>query len=332
MEKICAVFDYDEQYARRLMNAMNSRKGVNYRTIMFTEESALGEYMADRQLPLLVVGEEAMEQITDTQRVNRVVVLREDSGTAGTYSNEKVSEVYKYQQADSLIYSIVGDEVSRIYTYADDRKVIGIYSPIHYAGKTSFALALASACAKSQERVLYVNMEEFSGLSELLPDCGEGNMSDALYTYRTNRAAFANALEKIVGRTGDVYYIPPIRCADDITCQTAEEWQDFITDIASSGLYDTIILDIGTLVSEPWRVLEVCTRAIMPVREDYISMQKLNDFETYMLSMGREHVCGIIEKMLLPKDNGMVLDKGYLDAAEYGTLGRHAREVVKSWQ
>ena len=62
MEKVCAVFDYDEQYARRLMNAMNSRKGVNYRTIMFTEESALGEYMADRQLPLLVVGEEAMEQ------------------------------------------------------------------------------------------------------------------------------------------------------------------------------------------------------------------------------------------------------------------------------
>ena len=117
MEKVCAVFDYDEQYARRLMNAMNSRKGVNYRTIMFTEESALGEYMADRQLPLLVVGEEAMEQITDTNRVNRVVVLREDSGTAGTYSNEKVSEVYKYQQADSLIYSIVGDEVSRIYTY-----------------------------------------------------------------------------------------------------------------------------------------------------------------------------------------------------------------------
>ena len=88
----------------------------------------------------------------------------------------------------------------------------------------------------------------------------------------------------------------------------------------------------GTLVSEPWRVLEVCTRAIMPVREDYISMQKLNDFETYMLSMGREHICGIIEKMLLPKDNGMVLDKEYLDAAEYGTLGRHAREVVKSWQ
>lgn len=56
MEKVCAVFDYDEQYARRLMNAMNSRKGVNYRTIMFTEESALGEYMADRQLLCLWLG------------------------------------------------------------------------------------------------------------------------------------------------------------------------------------------------------------------------------------------------------------------------------------
>ena len=332
MEKVCAVFDYDEQYARRLMNAMNARKGVNYRTIMFTEESALDEYMAGRQLPLLVVGEEAMRQVTDTQKISRVVVLKEDSVAGGTYSDDKVSEVYKYQQADSLIYSIVGDEVSRIYTYSDDKKVVGIYSPIHYAGKTSFALALASACARLQERVLYVNMEEFSGLSELLPDCGEGDMSDVLYTYRTNRTAFANALEKIVGRTGDVYYIPPVRCADDIACQTAEEWQDFITDIASSGMYDTIILDIGTLVSEPWRVLEVCTRVIMPVREDYISMQKIKDFEVYMLSRGREHICGIIEKMLLPKDNGTVLDKGYLDAAGYGTLGRHAREVVKSWQ
>ena len=76
MEKVCAVFDYDEQYARRLMNAMNSRKGVNYRTIMFTEESALGEYMADRQLPLLVVGEEAMEQITRIQAQQGHTVMK----------------------------------------------------------------------------------------------------------------------------------------------------------------------------------------------------------------------------------------------------------------
>ena len=182
LKNICAVFDTDEEYARKLMNAMNAKKGIIYKTIIFTDEDALYRYFEKETVQLLVIGEEIILQKAQKIQADKTVILTE---------NENGGGVYKYQAAEKLISEIIGEDNKSMEASSYKAVITGVYSPIHYAGKTSFSLALAKAYAKSGRRTLYLNLEEFSGLSEILPDMGEGNMSDALYCYRTNKEQFA---------------------------------------------------------------------------------------------------------------------------------------------
>ncbi len=325
MKNICAIFDVDEQYAGKLMNAINSVKGIMYRAIMFTNWEALDAYLEKETLQLLVIGEEVDVKKDVSTLADKVIILREnnfDCKDGDTFS------VYKYQPACKLVTAIIGNSGTNVLSASADRQIVGVYSPIHYAGKTSFSLALAKAYARQGARTLYLNLEEFSGLSEILPDNGEGNLSDALYYYRTGPERFTEEFKRLVCMAGDISYIPPIKCAEDISALSTREWMDFILHIAGTGIFDVIVLDAANALGEPWNILEVCTRVIMPVREDYISRQKINDFDACMSAMGKDKICRITEKMLLPRDGNAEMSKDFLDMVEYGTLGKHARQIV----
>ena len=58
-------------------------------------------------------------------------------------------------------------------------KVLGVYSPVGRCLKTSFALTMGKLLAQ-EERVLYLNLEEFSGLSVLMKEEYKSDLSDLL--------------------------------------------------------------------------------------------------------------------------------------------------------
>lgn len=338
MKDICAIFDTDEEYARKLMNVINSRKGIIYKTIMFTSETALYEYLEHDTIQILVISENIVFEKQKKIQAKRIVTLIENE--RGTKNNQEefiqqhksvncIKYVYKYQPAEKLICEIIGENQKPAALPLANRQITGVYSPIHYAGKTSFSLALAKAHAKSGSRTLYINLEEFSGLSEILPDFGSGSLSDAIYVYRTDRERFTKDFGRFVCNTGNISYIPPIRCAEDIYSLGTGVWMDFILYIAGLGEFETLVIDVADAAGEPWNLLEICTRVIMPIREDYISKQKIKDFDECMSKLGKEKICRITEKMLLPKDTNAQLSKDFLDMVEYGTLGRHAQEIVR---
>lgn len=325
MKNICAIFDVDEQYAAKLMDAMNSVKGILYRTIMFTNREALEAYLEKETLQLLVLGEEVDIECDVRKLADKVILLREN---AYDCQNGDVVSVYKYQPAGKLIAEIIGNDEKDVIAVSTDRQIVGVYSPIHYTGKTSFSLALAKAYARNGARTFYLNLEEFSGLSEILPDNGGGNLSDALYYYRSKREHFADEFQKLVCSVEDILYIPPVKCAEDIFSLSSREWMDFILNIAGTGLFDVLVLDADNALGEPWNILEICTRIIMPVREDYISKQKVSDFEACMNAMGKDSICRMAEKMLLPREKNAHMSKDFLEMVEYGTLGKYARQIV----
>ena len=57
---------------------------------------------------------------------------------------------------------------------------LGVYSPVGRCLKTSFALTMGKLLAQ-EERVLYLNLEEFSGLSVLMKEEYKSDLSDLLY-------------------------------------------------------------------------------------------------------------------------------------------------------
>ena len=102
-------------------------------------------------------------------------------------AEEGEAVVYKYQASDDLLREVMSwyrpQEIPVLMTAAGRRsRITGVYSPIGRCGKTSFALTLGQVLAR-EEKVLYITLEEFSGLSALTGTVYTGGLSDLLYYY-----------------------------------------------------------------------------------------------------------------------------------------------------
>ena len=103
--------------------------------------------------------------------------------------------VYKYQSADAIIREVMACYCTRTAEPASSQVgsksiLIGVYSPINRCLKTSFSLVLGQVLAKDQQ-VLYLSLEDCSGLSKIMGQSGPGDFSDVLYYYSRGGLSWA---------------------------------------------------------------------------------------------------------------------------------------------
>ena len=70
-------------------------------------------------------------------------------------------------------------------------------------------------------------------------------------------------------------YVPPAMNPEDLKGVKFEEWLQMLVYLETYSEYDTIILDLDELVDGLFEILRLCSRIYMPVREDGISLAKL---------------------------------------------------------
>lgn len=329
-KSICAVYDADEQYACKLTNVMNQKKKMPFQTLVFTMEEPLLEYMTDNSIDILVISEDMVTDEIKNGKADKMLVLYEDKPAveiSDRYSEEGIYGIYKYQSSENIVREVMNYCEKPLVESTTRADIIGIYSPISGAYKTAFSLALASAYGEKSS-VLYINLEEFSGLGDILPESGKGNLSDIIYYYRIGKEGFLNQLEWLVSSTGKINYIPPVKCAEDITYASAQDWIELISYIANNCAYEVIVLDISNAVREQWKLIQICKKVFMPAREDYISRRKINDFESYLLTIGNEAVHDKIEKIMVPYDDGTVLSEDFIEKVKWSRLGAFAKETA----
>ena len=329
-KSICVIYDVDEKYANKLMNVMNKKKKIPFKTLVFTLEESLLEYLKENALDILIISEDALTDNIKKQRIENILVLREDmevSNISEEGSERDISGIYKYQSSENIVREVMNYCAKPYIDLSTKAEIIGIYSPINNAYKTAFSLALANAYGEKSS-VLYINLEEFSGLGEILAEGNKGNLSDAVYYYKISKESFLNQLEWVVSNAGKINYIPPIKCAEDVTYISTQEWIDVFTYIANFSAYDVIVLDISNAIKEQWKLMQICKRVLMPVKEDYISKKKINSFEAYLLEIGKEAICDSIEKINVPYDSSISLSSDFMERIEWSTLGSFAKEIA----
>ena len=102
--------------------------------------------------------------------------------------------------------------------------VIGVYSPVGRCLKTSFALTLGQLMA-ADRRVLYVTLEDYSGLASMTGEEYKSDFSDILYYFSQGNLNFMR-LSGIVHSIGNMDYIPPARYPEDLAHIPAEQMAD----------------------------------------------------------------------------------------------------------
>lgn len=340
-KSICAIYDVDEQYACKLMTVMNQKKKTPFQTLVFTMEEPLLEYMKENSIDILIISEGRITEKIRSGNVGKILALREDMELsevskmpdarcvedARKIGEKEMMGIYKYQSSENIVREVMNYCAKPFMDLSTKAEIVGVYSPLGNVYKTAFSLALAHAYGEKCS-VLYINLEEFSGLGEILSEGSKGNLSDIIYYYKISKEGFINQLDWVVSSIGRIHYIPPIKCAEDVMYVSAQEWMDVFSYIANNCAYDYIVLDISNAVKEQWKLMQVCKRIFMPVKEDYISKKKICDFESYLLSIGKESIYDCIEKINIPYDSNISLSSDFMDRIEWSVLGSFAKEIA----
>ena len=163
------IADSQEAYARAFMEYANLKENHLFQVRMCTREEQLIRALAEEEIEILLITAEWYPLCKE--RITRECVIFLSEGSLPS-ELRIYPAVYKYQSAENILREILyyyseqcGEDFCLTGTRRDN-KVIGVYSPVGGSGKTVFALTLGQVLAESKN-VLYLNLEECSGLAEL---------------------------------------------------------------------------------------------------------------------------------------------------------------------
>lgn len=290
--KSMIICDEEEGYAEALAAFFLRKKELMLQVHVYSAEHAEALETVLCADILLVSAEYAAKV---QQKINAEKVFILSTGESGKEKQE-YPVLYKYQSGENILGSIIkecaelfdGGGIVRGGAGKGKSKIIGVFSPVHRIGKTTYALGLGEKLAES-ENVLYLNLEVFAGLGGRFEHGGQ-TLSDVLYYARQEKGNLGLLLTTLVRHRGNLDYIQPIPVSEDMKEIRGAEWKALLDKILEQSIYETLVLDISDGIPELGALLGCCTEIHMPVLEDEYSKAKLMQFEHEMSLLGQENV------------------------------------------
>lgn len=304
MSRLCCILDADENFAVRISACFNSRHVLPFMVQAFSDIEAYIGCAQLNQVELLIVDESMYEEARGIP-AGQIIRLCEQpmlmEGGADVC-------IVKFQSSDNIIRDVLSVYRGQLIPLPaagvkDKAKLVSVYSPNGYCGKTTLALSLAHIKGRDR-KVLYLNFEEFSAL------CGrgeKGNLSDALYYYGIATRGSAK-LMSVVSRGNGYDYIAPAACAEDIADSDTDTIAAFVEELIRQGGYELVVIDVGSLVKEPWKLLEQADMILMPMPDSAHRKCRQKEFEKFMYTSGREAVMERVRMVDIVQDDTLFKD------------------------
>lgn len=218
------------------------------------------------------------------------------TGDGETTLRENETAVYKYQSGEDILAhlikkcSIEGKAEGTFFKTIRKKQVriIGVYSPVHRVGKTSYALRLGERLSE-EANVLYLNMESYGGIEGHFTEVSQG-LSDVLYYARQEKSNLGMILTTIVGHRGKLDYVAPVQVSEDLKSVQGREWTLLIQKIMEQSIYEILILDMDEGVREIYDVLRICGEIHMMTAPDMAAESKVRQFEEELRLLGYEDI------------------------------------------
>lgn len=315
------------------MGYLKEKAAVPYEIMVFTDRKAAADFIKSNETEILLTGDEEIISKGKEYKVHKILKLSEEQIEKNIEESEEFHPIFKYQSTENIIKEMLcycSGSICRskegIPSHTKGH-IFGVYSPAGRCCKTAFSLALANALGKNA-RVLYINLEEYTGLSDTVLRRENGSLSDLMYMYRRGTAGLKSRIGNCTVSLGKFDYIPPVECPEDVVDVLPEEWSTFFEYIIENMDYDFLVIDIGNLVKRTWYFLEIMDIVFMPEAVEYMSENKINEFIRDMNNMGRGILLENIVMINIPYDEEM--DKGILsiEQIEWSIIGSFARKVI----
>lgn len=292
---IFAVCDVQRDYGEQIFRMLSSRMGGSYEFHLFHDPDRMKEFLRERKAEAVLAGEEYEKEFFEGISAAQKIVLTEDPQEG---KKNGFPSVFRYQSADHIagrIGRILGKEEKKSRVRIRDeplskrsrisKRMIGVYSPVHRIGNTTFAFNLGKKLSRDMP-VLYISMEGYSGGQFLSREESDSDLGDLLYVTRQERGDHGLMISTMAKRAGSLDYILPMKNELDMRNVSAKEWMALLDLILEKCIYETIILDLGDAVNGLYDILKRCAKVYTLYIEEETAQQKLMQYEQNLKTAG----------------------------------------------
>ncbi len=326
IERSIAVCDGDPRYALELGSAISEMIPSEFEVASFTGVDTLIEYAREHHVDVSIVSESAYDPGLREALPGTLLILRETPD----FAPEGAILIDRFISKKDLLQSVIkelpdsmeGCLVKRM--TAKSWRVIGIYSPVRRCLQTNFALSLGQILAQDH-KVLYVNFENYSGLSARVGEEFKSNMVDLLYYYDCDPDRLSIRIPLMIYHMGPLDVIPPAPSYYDTYERNGGKWVEILKTIENATEYEYVILDLTDSMSGLLDVLEYCDRIYTCVKSDESSRAKLAEYEKWMVDHSRADVMGKSVKFSFPEFRDLPQDPLMLTHCE---LAGYVRSII----
>lgn len=273
------LLEPDREYGRRLAEYFNISDWMPFKVEVFSDTEVMESYIKDMKPDLLVVNEQLLKE---EFRSIPMLVLCETLMVAEMDS----PQIYKYQNAHAIGREIVSWYATqirgqRVFARREKLKVFGAYSLDRKREKNLFAWEMAKYLGK-REKILYLNLEPYSGMEEYWGKFSGESLSDCLFFLRQNRGNMGFYLQGITEQSAGVDFVPPAKAWEDVRDIRTEEWKRLIQAIETETEYASLVLDISETAGDFMFWLSVCNKVFMLVGESFYSQMRKKEMQIFL--------------------------------------------------
>lgn len=266
MRRTCiGIYGTEGDYVRKLAGYIRRRCSDGLEVKAFTKKEALKECLEQGGVDCMLAEPDG-ESLCSEYNVWTALLCEEGSETeAGG-----IVRIEKYQSAEQiwrLLLKSGGERLAgagAVFAAKDaDTVFIGIASPVHGCGKTSLGLC-AGRLLGQKERTLFLTLDEFSCLPEIL---GEGSVPaelSELYYYYSQGELSAARLQSALCRWGEAEYLVPAGEMEDLYREGGPYETGFFRTLAQAGAYRYVVIDLGNSLFRKEELLGMCERLYVP--------------------------------------------------------------------
>ncbi len=316
-----AICDCEEDYLTLMSEYLAHNPMFPFQVYAYTSMEEVYKAESPDSLVLLLVAENAYEEKEEDSFRDCMAILNE----SGVVRGDNIKNINKYQSAHAVLKEIMmsleekeqfpGKPINNNF----HTSLIGMYSPIKRCLQTSFALTMSYYLA-SEKKVLYINMEPYSGIREMMSTRQIRDLGDLLYFISSDEEKFRMRLRTIIEKDGNLEYIPPLKAGQNLVYVTKEEWALFLDKLCSLEEYEYIVLDLSDGIQGLFDILRRCECVYTMTKDDSISKYKLENYEELLRMSDYEDVLKLSRKIALPQIKrvpGEISQYAHCELSEY---------------
>lgn len=319
------ILDEDNFYGERMFQYLRANESLPFDIILFTDKEKAKDYICRQGVEILLVDSEDFDSEM-LEKVGQIMIFTETLETKEGH----FPMIYRYQSMENIVKEVMQYykqvNVPLLWGRANSgRRVLGVYSPLHGCRKTAFALTYGQLLAR-KEHVLYLCLDAFSGFEALMGQSFQSDVSDMIFYQQ--QSSLMKHITALIYKVGQLDYIPPVRCSEDLWNIDYKVFIEALHTLIEAGVYDTIVLDMGEAFGKVEIFMTLCQKIYMPVKEDWVSSCRLEEFEDCMRQKGYETLLERVQKIKLPSWKGVESRQLYAEQLLWSELGDYVRSQI----